>query len=373
MTVRSRLPTTCRPGTRRALRVIAVVTLGVLLAGCSSGGTAPSPTASGTDVLAPVGTPTTVASGLQSPWSIAFRGRTPLVSERDTGRILELRPDGSTREVGTVPGVSHGGEGGLLGLAVDPQGLLYAYSTGDGGNRIQRFALTGSAGSLGLGTAETLLDRIPSGPIHDGGRIAFGPDGMLYAGTGDAGDRGRAQDRADLAGKILRITPDGGIPADNPFPGSPVWSYGHRNVQGLAWAADGTMFAGELGQDTWDELNVIVPGADYGWPVVEGPGGASRGFRDPVQQWHPADASPSGLTRVEDTLFLANLRGRVLRAVPVAAPGTSSAHWSGRYGRLRDATLAPDGRLWILTDNTDGRGTPGPDDDRILAVGLGRT
>lgn len=300
---------------------------------------------------------------------MVFRDGTALVSERDSARILELADDGSSRTIGTVPGVAGTGEGGLLGLAVDDQGRLYAYSTGAGENRIQRFDVNGTPGSLALGDAVTILDGIPSASFHDGGRLAFGPDGMLYATAGDAGDAGQAQDLESLGGKILRMNVDGAVPGDNPFPGSLVYSYGHRNPQGLTWAQDGTMFATEFGQNTWDELNIITAGANYGWPEVEGIEDA-EGFTDPVQQWTPEEASPSGMTHVDGTLFIANLRGAVLRAVPVADPTTSTDHYAGEFGRIRDVTVSPDGELWFLTNNTDGRGTPGPDDDRILEVGL---
>ncbi len=316
----------------------------------------------------PVGEPTDVVTGLEAPWSVAFVDDTALVSERDSGRVLEVLDGGSTRVVGTID-AKHGGEGGLLGLAV-ADGQLFAYSTGDDGNRIQRFPLTGSPGSYGLGSPTTLIDGLPAAGIHNGGRLAFGPDGMLYASAGDAGQAPRAQDLDYLGGKILRMTPDGGVPADNPFPGSPVWSLGHRNVQGLAWTADGTMYASEFGQNTWDELNLITPGSNYGWPVVEGIAGRA-GYVDPLQQWPTAEASPSGLAAVGGTLFMANLRGQVLRAVPVAAPSTATELYDGTYGRLRAVTLAPDGSLWIVTNNTDGRGNPKPGDDRILRVELG--
>lgn len=335
----------------------------------------PSPSSAETSATAgnatPTGTPQAVATGLEAPWSVVFRNGTPLVSERDSGRILELSPDGTTRAVGDIPGVAAVGEGGLLGLAVDSQGRLYVYSTGTDGNRLQRFDVTGEPGSLALGQAEMLLDGIGSASYHDGGRIAFGPDGMLYVAIGDAGRRDSSQDLESLNGKILRMTPDGGVPADNPFPDSLVYSYGHRNPQGLAWAEDGTLFATEFGQNTWDELNIITAGANYGWPTVEGI--ATTGdFTDPVQQWEPTEASPSGMTHIDGTLFIANLRGQVLRAVPVADPSTSTTYYDGEFGRIRDVTEAPDGKLWFVTNNTDGRGRPGPDDDRILSVELTR-
>lgn len=332
----------------------------------------PSPgTAGPTSAATIAGSPQQVAADLDAPWSVVFRNGTPLVSERNSGRILELAADGSSRPIGTVDVVAARGESGLLGLAVGTDGDLYVYSTASDGNRVQRYDVNGEPGSLSLGQPDTLLDRIPSANIHDGGRIAFGPDGMLYVTAGDAGRRDSAQDRDSLGGKILRMTPDGDVPADNPFPGSLVYSYGHRNPQGIAWAEDGTMFATEFGQNTWDELNIIEAGANYGWPAVEGIAGR-EGFVDPVQQWQPSAASPSGMAHFGGTLFIANLRGQVLRSVPVSDPGTSTEHYSREYGRMRDVTVAPDGQLWFLTNNTDGRGDPEPGDDRIFSVPLAR-
>jgi glucose/arabinose dehydrogenase len=310
-----------------------------------------------------------VVTDLDAPWSVAFRDGTPLVSERDSGRILELDEDGRARAVGTVDGVVPSGEGGLLGLAVDDRDRLYVYSTAADGNRVQRFTVTGSSGSLSLGQPETLLDGLPSASTHNGGRIAFGPDDLLYVTVGDAGQPGRAQDLKSLGGKILRMTPDGDVPAGNPFPGSLVYSYGHRNPQGITWAEDGSMFASEFGQNTWDELNIITAGANFGWPEVEGMAD-DEDFTDPVQQWEPSTASPSGITRAGGTIFIANLRGQVLRAVPVAEPTTSTDYYLRDYGRIRDIVTAPGNRLWLITSNTDGRGTPGSDDDRILTVTL---
>jgi glucose/arabinose dehydrogenase len=380
-----------RPGAGR--RLLGGVTAVVMLAACTSqtpapgaassepsaGSTpsatpsqSPAPSANPSETpraLTPTGRPRDVATELRSPWSVAFLGDTALISERDTARILELRANGTTRVVGTVPGVTAFGEAGLLGLAVDNDRRLYAYSTARDGNRVQRFPLRGQPGTLALGDPTTIIDEIPAATHHDGGRIAFGPDGMLYVGTGDASVRVRAQDRDSLAGKILRMTPDGDVPDDNPFPSSLVYSLGHRNVQGIAWTADGTMFATEFGQDTWDELNVIRAGGNYGWPVVEGRSSDDR-FVDPVQQWRPREASPSGLAAVGGTLFVANLRGEVLRSVPAADPSRSTEHYEGRYGRLRAVAVSPDGDLWVVTNNTDGRGDPQPGDDRILAVTL---
>ena len=339
-----------------------------LLGSCGRPRTDPPPEessqASGAQALASV-----ITTGLQAPWSIAFVGETALISERDSARILELTADGTTREVGVIDGVDPGGEGGLLGLAVH-EGQLFTYLTAAESNRIERRELTGSPGGFGLGAARTVLEGIPSARIHNGGRLAIGPDDMLYATTGDAGDRDSAQDLDSLGGKILRMAPDGTAPADNPFPDSLVHSYGHRNCQGIAWDEEGTMYASEFGQDTWDELNRIEPGGDYGWPDVEGIA-EQEGYRDPLQQWEPAEASPSGIAITGRNLYLANLRGRRLRVVPLPDPSTASELLVGEYGRLRDVVLAPDGSLWVLTNTTDGRGDPAEEGDRILRVAPG--
>jgi glucose/arabinose dehydrogenase len=355
-----------------AVLVAACLAVAGLLVACT-GPTTPAPasgpSAPDVPVATPAGAPADVVTGLDAPWSVAFLDGTALISTRDRGEVLEVTPDGGTRVVGTVPDVAARGEGGLLGIAVDDASRLYTYTTTARGNRIDRFPLTGEPGRLALGPREQLLDGIPAASTHDGGRLAFGPDGMLYATTGDAGVPTHAQDLGSLAGKVLRLTPDGGVPDDNPHPGSPVWTSGHRNPQGLAWDDAGTLWATEFGQDTWDELNVLVPGGNYGWPEVEGAAGV-EGFVDPVQQWTPDDASPSGMAHADGTLLIANLKGAVLRAVPVAEPGASVVLLDGTYGRLRDAVVAPDGSLWVVTSNTDGRGSPGPGDDRVLRVRL---
>ncbi len=280
-------------------------------------------------------------------------------------------PPLAPRVVGTVPGVVPFGEGGLLGLAARDVGTpyLYAFHTAASDNRIVRIELSGRPGEYGLGASEVLLSGIPKARNHNGGRLAFGPDGMLNATTGDAQQVARAQDPGSLGGKILRLTPEGDVPADNPFPGSYVFSLGHRNPQGIVFDRTGQLWASELGQNTWDELNRIVAGANYGWPVVEGIGGRP-GYTDPVQQWPTSEASPSGLGIVGDTLFMTALRGQRLWAIDIATPGESTAHLVRTLGRLRDAVAAPDGALYLLTTNTDANGRPGAQDDRLLLLPL---
>ncbi|GAB2571305.1 PQQ-dependent sugar dehydrogenase [Leucobacter ruminantium] len=353
----------------RAVAVAAALALAGVLGGCAGeAGGEPAPTGGGSEPESgaeALSAPAPVVSGLEAPWSVVFHEGTPILSERDSGRILLLDPEGEVVELVTVDS-THRVEGGLLGLAVRDD-HLYAYATFGDENRIVRYPLIGEGSSLAAGDPEPVLSGIPAGTNHNGGRIAFGPDGMLYATTGDAGDTDHAQDLDSLAGKILRMTPDGGVPSDNPFEGSHVYSYGHRNPQGIAWAEDGTMYASEFGQNTWDELNVIEAGGDYGWPEAEGLSGDAR-YIDPVQQWEPANASPSGIATHEGSIWIANLRGASLREVPLDAPASSVVHYAGEYGRIRDIAVAPDGRLWMVTGNTDGRGDPSPQDDRILRL-----
>lgn len=388
---------------RLAVGTMAAVTA-VLLVGCTAGADAtgsggraatrpasetptdptaaagPGPVAPTTDATAVTvaadAEPTDVATDLAVPWSVVrLDTGSSFVSLRDTGTVLELLADGSTREAGTIDGVVHEGEGGLLGLAVlaGSPSYLYAYATTADDNRVVRAPVTGEAGSYGLGEQEAVITGIPKASNHDGGRIAFGPDGLLYVTTGDANQRPNAQDPGSLGGKVLRATPVGGVPDDNPTPGSLVYSLGHRNPQGIAWDATGAAWAAEFGQNTYDELNALEPGANYGWPEIEGRGEVA-GFSNPVLQWSTDDASPSGLTAVGTTLYLAGLGGEKLFEIQVA-PGSEAVPtelFAGdrSLGRIRDVLPGPDGTLWLVTNNTDGRGTPSAGDDRIVSVPL---
>jgi glucose/arabinose dehydrogenase len=311
----------------------------------------------------------TIASRLQVPWGVAFLpGGDALVSERTTGRILRVGEGGGAPEaVMTVPGVATDmGEGGLLGLAVSPDyaddGLVYAFFTTPRDNRIARFRLGEPP--------RVIFSGIQAAQIHNGGRLAFGPDGKLYVGTGDAGSTDNAQDRSSPNGKILRLEPDGAIPADNPFPDSPVWSLGHRNVQGLAFDRAGRLWAPEFGQNTFDEVNLISKGRNYGWPLVEGRGTGGGRFVSPKVVWGTSDSSPSGAAIVGSDLYVGALAGRRLWRVPLrgTAAGTPQKLLDGRYGRVRSPAAAPDGSLWVTTSNRDGRGTPTAADDRILRL-----
>lgn len=320
----------------------------------------------------PAGTPKALITGLSAPWSIVrLSSGSALISERDSGKVLEYTAAGKVRTVGTVTGVAHGGEGGLLGLAaltIDGRPYLFAYYTSATDNRIVRMPILGAAGAYTLGGQQKILTGLAKAGNHNGGRIAIGPDGRLYATVGDAGQPSRAQDKGSLNGKILRMNLDGGVPGDNPFPNSLVYSMGHRNPQGLAWDSSGQLWASEFGQNTWDEFNRIEPGKNYGWPTVEGKGNKA-GFVDPILQWPTSDASPSGLAFVDNTFFMASLRGQRLWAIYPLVPD-ATAWFTGDYGRMRDAVPGPDGSLWILTNNTDGRGSPRAGDDQLLQVRL---
>jgi len=367
-----------------------VLALG-LLAGCtgtsddtSSPTASSSPSATSAEPASPSSTGvatrslTDVVTGLDAPWGIAFLpSGDAVVTLRDQKRLELVSAEGEIRKI-TGPGadqlvdlVEPGGEGGLLGVAVlDATGdeadlALYATTADD--NRVLRATLSGTS----LGTVRPILTGIRKAGNHDGGQVAVGPDGFLYVTTGDAGHGADAQDEDSLNGKILRLTFDGDPAPGNPF-GTAVWTLGHRNVQGIGWAPDGRMFAAEFGQNTWDELNLIEPGSNYGWPDVEGQAGTD-GFVDPLRQWATSDASPSGLAVTDDAVYLAALRGERLWRVPLTPDGAGEpqALLVGELGRLRAVAPAPDGSLWLLTNNTDGRGTPRAGDDRIARVEVG--
>jgi glucose/arabinose dehydrogenase len=377
----------------KAPAVMALV--GVLaLAGCDSseepegnpdalGSTSSSPqpstrTAEPRDTEAPgVRRPTvvrTVASGLEAPWGLAFLpDGTALVSERDSARIVALEGprNDRVREVGTVEDASPQGEAGLLGLAVSPSydedRLVYAYVSTAEDNRVVRMEYDGQR----LGRPDPVLTGIPNGFTHDGGRLLFDEDGTLFVSTGESGEPPLSQDADSLGGKVLRITAEGEPAPDNPRTGSPVWSMGHRNVQGLAFDDRGRLWATEFGDSTWDELNLVEPARNYGWPLVEGRGEQDQ-YRNPFVTWRTIEASPSGLAFANGSLWAGALRGERLWEVPVTADGTGKpTDWFvGDYGRVRTVVTAPNGNLWVTTSNRDGRGDPAPEDDRILEIAL---
>jgi quinoprotein glucose dehydrogenase len=326
--------------------------------------------------------------GLVAPWSLVFLpdGKA-LVSERP-GRVRLIENGRLVEEPYLEVDVAAVGEGGLMGLEVHPdfpqEPYIYAmYTYRDGGrlyNRVQRFRHTGT----GAEPDRIIIDEIPGSRFHDGGRLGFGPDGMLYATAGENFRAQRAQNRDILAGSILRVAPDGSVPADNPFPGSPIWSYGHRNPQGLAWHPQtGALFSsehgpsGEFGISGHDIVNVIERGKNYGWPEEVGVGGLAE-YEDPLIMWVPA-TPPAGMTFWRGDLYLATLRSETLMRIGVEASGNgfevteieglfAEERYRGTYGRLRAAVVGPDEALYVLTSNRDGRGDPREGDDKILRI-----
>ncbi len=335
------------------------------------------------------------AQGLAIPWEIAFLPKGgALVTER-AGTIRRLGPDGTVRDkVYARLDVRHRGEGGLMGLALHPDFpdrpwvyVMYTADTADGAvNRIARLRHQGAS----AGAVEIVLDGIPAARNHNGGRLAFGPDGLLYATAGENFRRRLAQQRDSLAGKILRLTPEGETAPGNPFD-SYVYSWGHRNPQGLAWHPDtGDLFASEHGPSgevgvggAYDEVNVIAAGGNYGWPQAIGAPGVEP-FIDPLIAWPENAVPPAGLAFWQGDLYMAALGAEALVRLSLeresGATGPSAytvaaverlfadGPYSGTYGRLRAVTVGPDGALYVGTSNRDGRGSPRSGDDKILRI-----
>lgn len=379
---------------RRFLCILLLIHLFAVSASCTqiAGGKAQNVE----DVFLPDGDNVKVevwVENLEVPWSLVFLpdGRA-LVSERP-GRI-RLIQDGKLQEkpYASVE-AAQVGEAGLMGLAVHPEfptePYIYAMYTyrkkGDLLNRVTRFRDRGHTGSFDT----VIIDNIPGARFHDGGRIAFGPDGMLYVTTGENFNADLAQNLSSLAGKILRITPTGNIPADNPFKDSPVYSYGHRNPQGIDWQpGTGRLFesehgpSGEFGRVAHDEINIITKGGNYGWPNVIGSLGMQP-YIDPIVVWKET-TPPAGISfykgnllgHLRGDLFVATLRSRALIRIKFGADTRIEKieRWfaqdfkTGRYGRLRDVVSGPDGALYFTSSNRDGRGNPASDDDKIYRI-----
>jgi len=321
-----------------------------------------------------------VGTDTDIPWGlVTLPDGSILYSRRDAHDLVRLDPaTGAMTAVGTVPGVSGtDGEGGLMGLALSPtfatDGWLYVMHTSAMDNRVVRFRLVG--GRLDVASEQVLLSGILRNKFHDGGRLRFGPDGKLYVSTGDAQNGANAQDRAGLNGKVLRMGPDGRVPADNPF-GTYVWSYGHRNPQGLAFDSSGRLWEQEFGDGIMDETNLVVKGGNYGWPACQGTVGTcgTPGFIAPEQTYPVAEGSCSGIAVVRDVLYVACERGaRLYRASITGGSLTGlQTYLSGTYGRLRTVEPAPGGGLWLTTSNLgDEDSTADNSDEKILQVSLG--
>ncbi|MEL7561587.1 PQQ-dependent sugar dehydrogenase [Dehalogenimonas sp. 4OHTPN] len=318
-----------------------------------------------------------VVEGLEIPWELAFLSDGAILLTERPGRVRYIDSSGALRAdpLPGVEGVAAVGEGGLLGLALHPGFdynrwiyLYHTYRAGSGlANRVVRYTL---GNGLTLSGYTVIIDGIPGGNVHNGGRIKFGPDGLLYIGTGDSGIDTLAQDLNSLAGKILRLNDDGSIPSNNPFPNSAVYSYGHRNVQGLAWDGFGQLWATEHGSNNFDELNLIEAANNYGWPVVRGettaPGMTGPKLHSGNDTW-----APSGLTFFQGSLYFTGLRGQSIFEYNLQT-GRLTRYLNGIFGRLRDIVNGPDGYLYVITNNLDGRGIPLAGDDHLIRINPAR-
>jgi glucose/arabinose dehydrogenase len=317
---------------------------------------------------------TVLAKNLEIPWGIAFLpDGSALVTERDTARILQVGPDTDAdglkvTELQRLTVAVPGGDGGLLGIAVSPKyktdKTVFIYYSTDTDNRVAKLTLKG--------TPHPILTGIPRSPNDNGGALAFGPDGYLYVGTGDGTATGtQAQNPKSLGGKILRITTAGKPAPGNPVKTSPVWSSGHRNVQGLAWDSGKRMYASESGQKKFGELNLIAKGKNYGWPAADGQSTDAK-FTSPLASWPTEDSYCSGVAVLEKMIATACLLGKRLWLINSTGNGTligqPQALAVGLYGRLRGLVAAPDGSLWVSTSNQEDGGDPGPDDDRLVRL-----
>lgn len=308
----------------------------------------------------------TILTSLDIPWEIAFLPDGQMLVTQRPGSLILFNQN---NEIIEIEDVSHIGEGGLLGLAVHPDfednNWIYLYLTmeiaGEITNRVERYQFTDNQ----LTDRRVIIDGIPGGTIHNGGRIKFGPDGYLYITTGDAGEPDLAQNQDSLAGKILRIKDDGSIPEDNPLQNA-VWSWGHRNPQGLAWDDQMRLWATEHGPVAQDELNLIQPGENYGWPIITGDQEREDMVSPIIHSGTDTTWAPAGAAYFQGSIYFAGLRGSRLYEYQI---GTDQLieHLVDDYGRLRAVTLE-NGFLYLSTSNNDGRGNPLPEDDRVIKI-----
>ncbi len=327
----------------------------------------------GTPSVPTPGTVTTILDGTDVPWGLAFLpDGSALVTERETFAVYRLTESGSRTNLGKVPGAQNtGGEGGVLGIEVSPtfadDHYVFIYHTAAGGNQLVRAKLDGNT----LTGWQVLLSNVPKSRYHNGGRLRFSPDGRyLFISTGDAQNGDHAQNMNTNAGKILRIHPDGSIPADNPFPGKAIWSYGHRNVQGLAFDAQGRLWASEFGNSRQDEVNLIRKAGNYGWPTCEGTIGTCVNTIPPKKTWSTSTASPSGLAIIGDHVFVATTVGQRiyrLRIDEAANLTDQQTYFQGTYGRLRTIEVDHEGDIWLTTTSDKDKI---PDNDRVLHIDI---
>lgn len=324
---------------------------------------------------------TIIATGLDTPWTIAFLPDGGMLVTERAGRVRLVDKDGKLQSepIATISGTRESGEGGLLGIAIHPEfeknGYVYLYYTySESGNNTLNRVVRMTYKDKKLADEKIIVDAIPGASNHDGGRIKFGPDKMLYIGTGDAGEPSLSQDANSLAGKILRVTENGEAPSSgNPF-NSRLFSFGHRNVQGLTWDSSGVLWSTEHGrsglQSGFDELNLIKAGNNYGWPDIEGDE-TSPGITIPKKHSGATNTwAPSGASFYNGSVYFGGLRGQALYQAVIKDNEVVDfkEHLKGKFGRIRDVVLGPDNMLYVTTSNHDGRGIPSKEDDRIIRV-----
>lgn len=314
-----------------------------------------------------------VAENLNVPWEIAFLPGGDMLATERSGTLKRLKKDFKTYRVEEVASV---GEGGLLGLAVHPNFLnnrwIYLYLTVNTENVLQNRVVRYRLDENSLTEKKIIVNGIPAAKNHDGGRMAFGLDGYLYITTGDAGVTNFAQDTSSLAGKILRVTDEGLMPTDNPFQNA-VYSYGHRNPQGIAWDSKGQLWATEHGESSFDELNLIEKGKNYGWPLIQGDETKEGMERPKAHSGKDETWAPSGIAILSESIFFSGLRSQSLYEAKVSADKSISlqVHVRKDFGRIRAVVAGPDGFLYFSTSNKDGRGAPHASDDKIYRVAPG--
>lgn len=317
------------------------------------------------DNLEPDFTLEVIAENLNIPWELVFLPNNDILVTERVGKVVNVNSGKSYQ----IEDVNHRGEGGLLGMTLHPNfsqnNYLYLYFTTDQDNRVVRYILTEDE----LMKDKVIFSGIPVERFHNGGRIDFGPDGYLYITTGDALNTSLAQDINSLAGKILRLDVEGNIPSDNPY-NTEIYSYGHRNSQGITWDEAGQMWATEHGPTSLDELNLIEAGKNYGWPDISGDDLADDMEAPILHSGNDYTWAPSGLVYFDNSLFFAGLRGQALYEAKLNGQEVNELliHFAEDFGRIRNVSLGPDNMLYILTNNTDGRGTPQVGDDKLIKI-----
>ena len=334
----------------------------------------------------------TILQNIATPWELSWGPDDWLWFTEREGRVNRANPEnGNNTVVLTIPEVYQKGESGLLGMAFHPEFettpfvyLVYTYLDSPMiREKLVRYTWNG----VGLTQPEVLLTDIPANSYHDGSRLTFGPDGKLYMSTGDAGHPPNAQNLAVLAGKILRLNPDGSIPADNPYPDSYVWTYGLRNTQGLVFSPEGILYGSDHGPNTDDEINILEMNRNYGWPEVKGfcetpeeqTYCAEHNVREPLYAWTPTLAVAgidhyhhSAISEWQNSLLMTSLKASTLYSLKLNASGTAitevTSYFSNTWGRLRDVCISPNGNVYLAVSNRDGRGSPRPGDDRIIRL-----